>query len=241
MKTFLFLTGMAIAAYLGYRYEPELRETLTGEIPVASTSPVNEGSVEEEDLGLASKTETEEALETEVSQISPPSEIEANRIDSTAIVEEAPQAAQEEIEVEPPSAEPIQESLQEPEGQEEIEEQEGARQDVEPVQESAEVAVPEEAEESIAPVRPEGAAGNVVAIMQESVRSGKITAFTYDQVLDWKDAQQSEDLNGTQVAIGLASYQAETVFGVKTIEAKAMIAGGRVVKWVWPKSGVEIK
>jgi hypothetical protein len=39
----------------------------------------------------------------------------------------------------------------------------------------------------------------------------------------------------------MLSYKAETIFGIKTIQAKAYIRDGRVSRWVWPKSGLEIR
>lgn len=76
--------------------------------------------------------------------------------------------------------------------------------------------------------------------MQESLRSGQIKEFTFDQVLDWK-AGTEEAVDGENYATGLVSYKAETIFGVKTIQAKALIKDGKVAKWIWPKSGMEIK
>ena len=41
--------------------------------------------------------------------------------------------------------------------------------------------------------------------------------------------------------MGTLTYKAETIFGVKTIQAKALITDGKVQRWIWPKSGMEIK
>jgi hypothetical protein len=80
----------------------------------------------------------------------------------------------------------------------------------------------------------------VVKLMQESIRAGQIKEFTYPQVLGWK-ATGDEQVEGETYQTGLAAYKAETIFGVKTIQAKALIKNGVVVKWIWPKSGMEIK
>lgn len=82
---------------------------------------------------------------------------------------------------------------------------------------------------------------NVVAVMQSSIKGGEIKEFTYDQVLNWEASAEPETIDGETYQTGIASYKAETVFGVKTIQAKALIKGGKVVKWLWPKSGMEIK
>jgi len=76
--------------------------------------------------------------------------------------------------------------------------------------------------------------------MKASINAGEIKEFTSDQVLDWQPGE-TETSDGESYQTGIASYKAETVFGVKTIQAKALIKGGKVAKWLWPKSGMEIK
>lgn len=83
-------------------------------------------------------------------------------------------------------------------------------------------------------------AEDIVKLMQESIRSGQIKEFTFDQVIGWK-AGEEEDLEGEKFQTGLAAYKAETIFGVKNIQAKALIQGGKVVRWIWPTSGLEIQ
>ena len=122
--------------------------------------------------------------------------------------------------------------------------------DVESVPAEPEIAAndPEEVdspaeEEPPAVVEPEPSGGsvNVVGVMQSSIKAGDIKEFTFDQVLDWKANDEPETIEGESYQTGLASYKAETVFGVKTIQAKALIKDGKVVRWLWPKSGMEIK
>jgi hypothetical protein len=79
----------------------------------------------------------------------------------------------------------------------------------------------------------------IVAVMQQSVKGGQIKEFGFDQVLGWKAAEDKES-GGETYQSGLASYKAETIFGVKNIQAQALIKDGKVVKWIWPKSGMEI-
>ena len=59
-------------------------------------------------------------------------------------------------------------------------------------------------------------------------------------MLAWKP-EANETVDGVVYQTGSAAYKAETIFGVKTIQAKALIRGGKVVRWIWPKSGMEIK
>ena len=84
------------------------------------------------------------------------------------------------------------------------------------------------------------ASSDTVKIMQASIQAGQIKEFTFDQVVDWKQ-NPDEAADGEFYQIGLISYKAETIFGVKTILAKALIKGGKVQRWIWPKSGMEIK
>ena len=81
---------------------------------------------------------------------------------------------------------------------------------------------------------------DAVSLMQASVRSGQIKEFSFDQVLTWK-AEADEIINGETYQTGLTSYKAETIFGVKIIQAKALIKDGKIQRWIWPKSGMEIK
>jgi len=81
---------------------------------------------------------------------------------------------------------------------------------------------------------------DVVKVMQDSIRGGQIKEFGFDQVLDWNDGVD-ETVDGEAFQTGTVSYKAETIFGIKTIQAKALIKGGKVLRWIWPKSGMEIK
>jgi outer membrane biosynthesis protein TonB len=81
---------------------------------------------------------------------------------------------------------------------------------------------------------------NAVKAMQDSIKAAQIKEFTFAQVLEWNPAAD-ETVDGETYQTGLASYKAETIFGVKTIQAKALIKAGKVQRWIWPKSGMEIK
>jgi hypothetical protein len=107
-----------------------------------------------------------------------------------------------------------------------------------------------EMEEEVAAVDPEPApaeapepagSAEVVSIMQASVKAADIKEFTFEQVLDWEASAAPETIDGETYQTGVASYKAETVFGVKTIQAKALIKDNKVERWIWPKSGMEIK
>lgn len=87
---------------------------------------------------------------------------------------------------------------------------------------------------------PAGDAEQTVKAMQTSIKAGQIKEFTYDQILEWQ-ADTDEVVDGESYQTGLASYKAETIFGTKMIQAKALVKAGKVQRWIWPKSGVEIK
>lgn len=81
---------------------------------------------------------------------------------------------------------------------------------------------------------------DVVKVMQTSVQGGQIKEFKFDQVTEWK-AGEAETVDGQSFATGTALYKAVTFLGEKSIEAKAFIKDGKVQRWIWPRSGMEIK
>ena len=80
----------------------------------------------------------------------------------------------------------------------------------------------------------------IVAAMQESVKGGGIKEFKFEQVEGWK-AGEEENVDGEMYQTGLAAYKAQTIFGEKTVQAKALIQKGKVVKWIYAKTGMEIR
>jgi hypothetical protein len=82
--------------------------------------------------------------------------------------------------------------------------------------------------------------GDVLKIMKASIQAADIQEFKFADVLEWA-VDEEEILDGVTYQVGTASYKAETLFGVKTLHAKALIQEGKVVRWVAKKSGLEIK
>ncbi|MGJ8694947.1 MAG: hypothetical protein ACSHYF_01395 [Verrucomicrobiaceae bacterium] len=80
----------------------------------------------------------------------------------------------------------------------------------------------------------------IVEVMKKSIADGAVKEFTLKQVEAWQ-AGDEEDFGGETFQTGLAAYKAETIFGVKTVQAKALIKGGKVSKWVYAKTGMEIR
>lgn len=105
----------------------------------------------------------------------------------------------------------------------------------EPVAEPA-----EEMESAPAPAPPASGGTDVVSAMKASISAGQIKEFKADQVEEWT-AQPDETIDGETYQIGMASYKAETMFGVRVIQAKALVKDGQVQRWVYSKSGMDMK
>ncbi len=114
--------------------------------------------------------------------------------------------------------------------------------DPEPTPAAEPAPIPEPAPMTPAGDQPVAAAGGgeVVKIMQDSLKTGQVKEFKFDQVTEWK-AGEAETVDGETFQTGTALYKAVTFLGEKTIEAKAFIKGGKVTRWIWPRSGMEIK
>lgn len=80
----------------------------------------------------------------------------------------------------------------------------------------------------------------IEAAMQASIKDGAVKEFKFEDVKAWK-AGEDEDVDGVTYQTGMAAYQAETIFGPKPVQAKALIKDGKVVKWVYAKTGMEIR
>lgn len=79
-----------------------------------------------------------------------------------------------------------------------------------------------------------------VDIMKTSLEGGALEEFTAAQVEEWS-VGEPEELKGEIYNTGLVVYQAETIFGFKKVRAKAYIKNGKVEKWVYAKTGMEIR
>lgn len=90
------------------------------------------------------------------------------------------------------------------------------------------------------PAAQPSASVDVVAIMRQSIEKAEIKEFTANQVKSWK-AEPQETLEGSTYDVGTVTYEQETIFGLKTITAKAYISSGKVDRWIWPKSGLTIQ
>lgn len=109
-----------------------------------------------------------------------------------------------------------------------------------PIPEPAPVTPPEPTAGGTPPAGAATSEADIVKAMKDSIQSGQIKEFKIDQVLQWK-AAADESAEGESYQTGTILYKAETFLGTKTIEAKAFIKAGKVHRWIWPRSGMEIK
>ncbi len=219
MKFFPSLLGFAIAGLFGYMAEPGLRFQLTGQQPGAAVLSPTVKPVAPSAEVPPSPAITEQPQP--VTPTPPPAADPAIATPPLSGDSEEPKPAPEP----PPAPEPQPEPAP------------PAIPDSPPITAAPE-ATPAPAEEVSAPAT--AGAEEIINAMQASLKAGQIKEFTFDKVTDWQ-AQPAETLDGSSYQIGLASYKAETIFGEKTIQAKALIKGGKVQRWVYPKSGATIK
>jgi hypothetical protein len=80
----------------------------------------------------------------------------------------------------------------------------------------------------------------IIELMKKSIAGGAVKEFTSDQVKGWK-INGDETIDGTDYQTGLAAYEATTIFGIRPVQAKALIKDGKIERWVYAKSGMEIQ
>lgn len=80
----------------------------------------------------------------------------------------------------------------------------------------------------------------VIDLMKSSIAAGAIKEFTADKVLGWK-LEGVEEIDGQEYQVGLIIYNADTIFGVQKHEVKALILDGKIKKWIWAQTGVEVR
>ncbi|MBK1883830.1 hypothetical protein JIN85_15540 [Luteolibacter pohnpeiensis] len=214
MKVLFSIVCVAVAAVLGYIAEPSLRRDLDRffEIPSADSDQA-ETSTKPQPTPAPAKPQPEP--KPPVPKVTPEPAPEPEPVEPTPPTEVTPA-----LEPEPSdhSTNPEPEPQKEPEPP-----------------------APEPTEETTNETEDTAAADGdaVIKIMQDSIRNGDIKEFKSDQVVEWK-ASGKETIDGENFDTGLVSYKAETIFGVKAIQAKALIKNGEVARWIWPKSGMEI-
>ncbi len=83
-------------------------------------------------------------------------------------------------------------------------------------------------------------AAAIVALLKADVEAGKVTEFKASQVTGWKAGEELE-FDGDTYQTGLVTFKAETILGVQEHEAIALIEDGKVYKWMWAKTKLEMR
>ena len=80
----------------------------------------------------------------------------------------------------------------------------------------------------------------IIAIMKASVKDRKVTEFQANQVTAWK-AGADMTFEEESYQIGRVTFKAETILGVQEHDAIALIKDGKVRKWMWAKTKLEMR
>lgn len=80
----------------------------------------------------------------------------------------------------------------------------------------------------------------IVALLKSDVQAGKVTEFKANQVTAWKAGEEME-FDGDTYQTGRVTFKAETILGVQEHEAIALIEDGKVYKWMWAKTKLEMR
>lgn len=222
------ILGVALAGAAGFFAEPTLRPSLTGEKPVpkkrvvksdtpAVTDPVSDPAPEPKvDPPAEPVTPPVAVTEPKVDPVPPPAEPTPEPKADPVTPPPAEPAPTPATPVEPKMEEPKQEPAKE-------EPKEEPKKDPEPVDSSLKLS-----EEQ------------VVKAMKRSFETGDYKELSAGKPISWK-AGPAETIGGESYQTGLLEYSGETIFGIRPIQAKALLKDGVVVKWISPKSGMEIK
>ena len=89
------------------------------------------------------------------------------------------------------------------------------------------------------PTAPQGdlTTDQIVEVMKKSIKEGAVKEFTFDQVKDWQGQEEKETIDGTEFQIGIATYEGQTIFGLRDVKAKALIQNGAIDRWVYANTG----
>ena len=228
MKAFFAILGIAVAGVLGFTSEPSMRYQLTGHTPL-TPKPTQPPGADAPAPGIAQVPAPAPAPVPAPVPTPAPAPVQPVAQTPTPTPVPAPVPTPAPV---PDPMPPVAQNDPAPGGD-----------SVEPVTPApAPVPTPEPATEDPAPPTPAPptAPVDVVSLMKQHIQGGNIKEFEFKQVQGWK-AEPDEVVDGETYQVGLIRYTAETIFGTKSIEAKALIKDGAVVKWIWPKSGMEIK
>lgn len=237
MKGFGIIGMVAIAGLIGYFCEPALRPILTPEAKTPA-KPV------------APPTVVEPAAEKPVPPVVAEPAPAKTEPKAEPVPEPAPAAAEESVPVAPEPAPVVEPDA--PVEQEEV--------PAEPAPAQPEETKPEEtapapsgkvelppvkplALEPPTPITPSAETAEsspVIAAMQESFQNDGLKEFTEATPTRWQTGTE-ETIKGETYQTGLLDYLAQTPFGGRAMQVKALLRDGKVVKWVSVTSGKELR
>jgi len=215
MKPMLTLSGALLAAVLGYMFEPSLRPHITAKLPSEPSAGAPIRNKHLETITLTGKVVFYDAAAGQMTTLEPGTKVTLLRVEGDqAIISVAESKS-------PVSVDLSLTSLAAPP----------------PAPEPEPVVEPEPE-----PVKEETNAEtvDVVKIMRQSIGDGEIKEFAEDQVKVW-NAGPEETVDGEVYQTGIVIYDQEMLFGDKPLKAKALIKDGKVVRWLWPDLGMDIK
>jgi hypothetical protein len=213
MMRFLAIVGLMAAGIAGYLAEPSMRYQLTGHSPQAGQEVATAPSEQPPSGSLpAQPVLPPKAVEPVIPSAPPTPPPVATNVVPTP--QPTPEVVPEPV---APAVTSVVDPIMPP----------PAPEPVEPTPEPS-------------PAPPPVSTANVVEVMKAHITGGNLKEFTFNQVHSW-EAAPDEVINGETFQIGMVRYKAETIFGDKLIEAKALIQNGQVVRWIWPRGNLEIK
>ena len=245
MKLLLMLIVAGSAAYFGYKHEPNLRPFITG-IPQAARPSIPD-SLRDIDLASLSANQLPKEVTIFITRpykhsngnleitilpgskhapvkISPPNvhlRVEGTKyqfvlpIDKTDLIQQLSQMPLDSA-PDPTNTEPALPKPQSPSAQ-------------------------PTASPTPAPTAPSNATStDAVMLMRDTLRNSPLKEFSISQITTWSAGPQ-ETIDGESFATGIISYEAKTILGQKSMQAKALIKNGSIKKWIHAKSGIEIK
>lgn len=80
---------------------------------------------------------------------------------------------------------------------------------------------------------------DLLAVVKGSVKNKDISEFTSEAVTEWTIGE-NETIFEKEYQVGLVTFQKKTFLGDQPVSAKALVRNGKLEKWVYVETGVEI-
>ena len=102
------------------------------------------------------------------------------------------------------------------------------------------VVEPEPIQPNILAKTPALSSVQMLELMKKSVTNRKVKEFAFQDVANWEITGVKE-IDGNEYQVGEVTYEQNSIFGNKTLKAKALFQEEELVKWVWPETHAEMK